>query len=64
MTVISVRNTPNPLLPEIVEYIVDNIHKVPDLLNSARVNNLWNLVALKKLYKGSLNDMQYRMFQV
>lgn len=55
------RNTPNPLLiPEIVGLVVDNIHTVPDLLNCACVNIIWNLAALKKLYRGSLNDMQFR----
>lgn len=55
------RNTPNPLLiPEIVGLVVDNMHKVPDLLSCAGVNNIWNVVALKKLYRGSLNDMQFR----
>jgi hypothetical protein len=56
-----IRNTPNPLLlPEIVEYVVDNICMVPDLLNCACVNSLWNVIALKRLYKGSMNDMRYR----
>ena len=56
-----IRNTPNPLLlPEIVEYVVDNICMVPDLLNCACVNSLWNSIALKRLYKGSMNDMRYR----
>lgn len=55
-----IRNTPNPLLlPEIVKYVVDNICMVPDLLNCACVNSLWNLIALKRLYKGSMNDMRY-----
>jgi hypothetical protein len=61
MTAITARNTPKPLLlPEIVEYVVDNICMVPDLLSCACVNSLWNVIALKKLYKGSLNDMRYR----
>jgi hypothetical protein len=51
----------NPLLlPEIVELVMDHIDTVPDLLNCACVNNLWNVRALKRLYKGSLNDMRYR----
>jgi hypothetical protein len=33
---------------------------VPDLSSCAGVNNIWNVVALKKLYRGSLNDMQFR----
>ncbi|GAM38749.1 hypothetical protein TCE0_033f09734 [Talaromyces pinophilus] len=39
---------------------MDHIDTVPDLLNCACVNNLWNVRALKRLYKGSLNDMRYR----
>lgn len=32
MAVISLRNTSNPLLlPEIVGFVVDNVHMVPDL---------------------------------
>lgn len=61
MTAISVQSIPNPfLLPEIVEYVVDNICMVPDLLSCACVNSLWNVIALKRLYRGSLNDMRYR----
>lgn len=48
------------LLPEIVELVMDHIDTVPDLLNCACVNSLWNVRALKRLYKGSLNDMRYR----
>lgn len=55
------RNARNPLLvPEIVGLVINNIHNVPDLLNCAGVNSIWNVAALKKLYKGSLNDMQFR----
>ncbi|KAE8320733.1 hypothetical protein BDV39DRAFT_211386 [Aspergillus sergii] len=55
------RNARNPLLvPEIVGLVINNIHNVPDLLNCAGVNSIWNMAALKKLYKGSLNDMQFR----
>lgn len=55
------RNGLNPLvLPEIVRLVVDNVHMVPDLLNCACVNSTWSVAALKKLYKGSLNDMQFR----
>lgn len=51
----------NPLLlPEIVESVMDHIDMVPDLLNCACVNGLWNIRALKRLYKGTLNDMKYR----
>ncbi|KAH6668360.1 hypothetical protein B0J14DRAFT_566891 [Halenospora varia] len=55
------RNVSNPLLlPEIVGMVVDNVHMVPDLLSCACVNGTWSVAALKKLYKGSLNDMQFR----
>ncbi|KAH8805213.1 hypothetical protein F5884DRAFT_846048 [Xylogone sp. PMI_703] len=40
--------------------VIDNVHMVPDLLNCACVNSTWSLIALKKLYKGSLHDMQSR----
>lgn len=51
----------NPLLlPEIIETVMDHIDTIPDLLNCACINNLWNICALKRLYKGSLNDMRYR----
>lgn len=60
-TSVSARNLPNPLLlPEIVACVVDNICMGPDLLSCACVNSLWNKIALKRLYKGSLNDMRYR----
>jgi hypothetical protein len=51
----------NPLLlPEIVASVINYVDSVPDLLNCACVNYIWNVAALKKLYKGSLNDMQFR----
>ncbi|KAE8406773.1 hypothetical protein BDV37DRAFT_242526 [Aspergillus pseudonomiae] len=55
------RNARNPLLvPEIVGLVINNIYNVPYLLNCAGVNSIWNVAALKKLYKGSLDDMQFR----
>ncbi|KFY03129.1 hypothetical protein V490_00276 [Pseudogymnoascus sp. VKM F-3557] len=55
------RQGSNPLvLPEIVRLVVDNVHMVPDLLSCACVNSTWSVAALEKLYKGSLNDMQFR----
>ncbi|RFU25806.1 hypothetical protein B7463_g10531, partial [Scytalidium lignicola] len=61
MATICDRDVSNPLLlSEIVGMVVDNVHMVPDLLSCACVNSTWSLVALKKLYKGSLNDMQFR----
>jgi hypothetical protein len=61
MATIYYRNGLNPLLlPEIVSLVVDNVHMVPDLLSCACVNSTWSVAALKKLYKGSLNDMQFR----
>lgn len=60
MTTISNQNTSNPLLlPEIIGLVISNVHIVPDLLNCACVNSIWNVAALKKLYEGSLNDMQF-----
>lgn len=50
----------NPLLlPEIVASVIENVHQVPDLLNCACVKRMWNVAALKKLYRGSLHDMQF-----
>jgi hypothetical protein len=55
------QNVLNPLLlPEIIGMVVDNIYMVPDLLSCACVNSTWSMAALKRLYKGSLNDMQFR----
>ncbi|RLL97953.1 hypothetical protein CFD26_106578 [Aspergillus turcosus] len=51
----------NPLLlPEIVASVIDNVYMLPDLLSCACVNRVWNVAALKKLYKGSLHDMRLR----
>lgn len=56
------RSGPNPIvLLEIVRLVVDNVHMVPDLLSCACVNSTWSVAALEKLYKRSLNDMQFRM---
>ncbi|GIC87265.1 uncharacterized protein Aud_003649 [Aspergillus udagawae] len=61
MDATSNRNMSNPLLlPEIVASVIDNVHLVPDILNCACVNRMWSVAALKKLYRGSLNDMQCR----
>lgn len=49
----------NPfIIPYIVETLIDNVGRVPDLLNCVCVNSLWNLSALKRLYRGCLNDKQ------
>lgn len=59
------RNGLNPLVPlEIVRLVVDNVHVVPDLLNCACVNSTWSVAALKKLYKGSLNNFQFRTLNI
>ncbi|EEA23678.1 hypothetical protein TMatcc_006758 [Talaromyces marneffei ATCC 18224] len=51
----------NPLLiPEIVGLVVEKVERVSDLSNCARVNKTWNVAALRELYRGSLNDMQFR----
>ncbi|KAF4231147.1 hypothetical protein CNMCM8980_005371 [Aspergillus fumigatiaffinis] len=48
----------NPLLiPEIVGLVIDHVQLARDLLNCACVNSIWNMAAL---YRGSLNDMQFR----
>ena len=61
MATIYDRSVSNPLLlPEIVGVVVDNVHMVPDLLSCACVNGTWSVAALKKLYEGSLSDMQFR----
>ncbi|PKX88831.1 uncharacterized protein P174DRAFT_339254, partial [Aspergillus novofumigatus IBT 16806] len=49
-----------PMTPEIVGLFVNNIHMVPDLLSYAYVNSIWNMAALQKLYRGSLDDVQFR----
>jgi hypothetical protein len=52
---------PNPLLlPEIVGLVVKKVERVSDLSNCARVNKTWYVAALRELYRGSLNDMQFR----
>lgn len=54
-------STSNPLLlPHIIRLVIENVELVPDLLNCACVNSDWNGAALKKLYQGSLSDMQFR----
>lgn len=51
----------NPLcIPEIIGLVIENVQMAPDLLSCACVNSAWNIAALKKLYRGSLNDMQFR----
>jgi len=61
MATVYYRNVSNPLLLlEIVAMVIDNVHMVPDLLSCACVNETWSVAALKKLYKGSLHDMQFR----
>lgn len=58
MATIYNRNVSNPLLfPEIVGIVVDNVYIIPDLLSYIYVNSIWNIITLKKLYEGSLNDI-------
>lgn len=47
------------LLPEIVGLVLDYVDLLPDLLSCACVNRIWNELALKKLYQGSLTDLRY-----
>lgn len=50
----------NPLLlPEIVDLVAENVQAISDLLSCACVNSTWNRAAVKKLYEGSLGDMQF-----
>jgi hypothetical protein len=52
--------TRNPLLlPEIVGAVLDHVN-IRDLLNCAAVNRTWNTLALKRMYEGSVYDMQRR----
>ncbi|KAE8320766.1 hypothetical protein BDV39DRAFT_211349 [Aspergillus sergii] len=61
MAVNSYPNTRNPLLiAEIVALVIENVDMAPDLLNCACVNSMWTVPALNELYRGSLNDMQFR----
>jgi hypothetical protein len=56
------RDIRNPLLlPEIVGLVIDNVYMLADLLNCAYVNSFWNAEALRKLYVGSINNMQFRI---
>lgn len=59
MATIYDRNISNPLLLPEIAGLVDNVHMVPDLLSCACVYSGWSWVALKKLYEGSLHDMQF-----
>jgi hypothetical protein len=61
MAAIIDRPISNPiLLPDIVACVLDWVLMVSDLLNCACVHSTWSTLALKKLYKGSLSDMQFR----
>lgn len=46
------------IIPYMLETVIDHVGRVPDLLNCVCVNSLWNLSALKRLYRGCLNDKQ------
>lgn len=46
-------------IPEVLELIIDRVDEPSDLLNCACVNAMWHRLALKKLYRGSMNDMRY-----
>lgn len=39
---------------------MNHVEAPPDLLNCACVSGTWSIPALKKLYRGSMNDMRYR----
>ncbi|KAL4977148.1 hypothetical protein BDW66DRAFT_166061 [Aspergillus desertorum] len=54
------KSTRNPLLlPEIVGTVLDQVN-IRDLLHCASVNRTWNTLALKRMYEGSMYDMQLR----
>jgi hypothetical protein len=40
-------------------FIIENICMVPDHLNFDCVNSMWNVIVLRKFYKGSLNNIWY-----
>ena len=51
---------PNPFqLSEVVGIVISFLSSPCDLLQCARVSKVWNPLALKELYKGSLGDMRY-----
>ncbi|KAI9653188.1 MAG: hypothetical protein M1831_006146 [Alyxoria varia] len=47
-------------IPELVALIIDQLEEPADVLTCARINSLWNILALKQLYKGSISDMKWR----
>ena len=55
------RSFPNPLaLPELISRVIGHVEPPASLVNCACVNRAWNVAALRRLYRGSLNDMRYR----
>ena len=57
----SERGTPLALrLQEIVGLIIDQLDEPADVLNCACVNSSWNQSALRRLYRGSMNDLRFR----
>ena len=51
-------------IPELVKSIIDSLEDPADILKCAYVNRVWNTIALKRLYKGSLTDMRWRTPQI
>lgn len=45
--------------PEVVDHVFDNVPHIPDLWNCACVNSTWFELAIRRLYRGSLYDMQF-----
>lgn len=51
----------NPLdIQELVESVVSFVQDPADLINCACINKIWRVIAMKKLYRGSINEMRYR----
>ena len=48
------------VIPELVSRIISYIDAPIDLLHCSCVNSTWSIPALKKLYRGSMNDMRLR----
>jgi F-box-like len=45
---------------EILDMIIEHVETPRDLFRCLRVNSTWNAVASRKLYRGSINDTQFR----
>lgn len=51
----------NPLvIPELASRIISYVDAPVDLLQCSCINSMWSTPALRKLYRGSMNDMRFR----